>query len=477
MIRDACPSGRRDGTTSRADRHPSDPIPQINPMRRVLFVSCYVASDFQTMVWGPFIRMSMLLEAASRVATSVDLMLFAAEDMLALFQPPAIADSIERAWGIRVNVILAPRARSDHSIRHALRGLTDVHAHPDYRLAGGARQAAAVRAAIRPDTDLVIAQKLEAALSVAACGVAGVATLMDIDDVEHVSHARRTRQRVWSLGKALALVRQASVKRGELATINAFATAFVCSETDRARLTREGVIARIEVVPNAMQFVDRSVVLQPAARTIVYFGSYAYQPNVDAAEELINNIFPRVLARCPDARLLIAGAFAEKLPSFSVPKPSVDIVGFVDDPKDVYQHAALACCPIRAGSGTRIKIIEASAWKIPTVATPLAAEGLDLHHDTEILLADEPEQLAAHCVALLEDPALVAAIGHAAWIKAKASFDRTAVVERIVRMYVETADVERQRTGHRHAVEASTASERKALESATTPGGVPPSRP
>lgn len=392
------------------------------------------------MVWGPFIRMSMLLEAASRVATSVDLLLFAAEDMVGVFQTELIAASIERAWGIKVNVILAVRERSRQTLGDKLRGLSDIHMHPDYGRAGGPEQVAAVLAAIRKDTDLVIAQRLEAALSVAGCEAGGLPSVMDIDDIEYVSHARRTRQQPWSLAKALGMVRQASIKRGELETIDAFATAFVCSTTDRDWLMQGGgVDARIDVIPNAMQFCGRTTGPGSRPRTIVYFGSYAYQPNVDAAEELINDIFPRVLVKCPNAQLLIVGAFAEKLPSFGTARPSVKIAGFVRDVAEVYGQAALACCPIRAGSGTRIKIIEASVWKIPTVATALAAEGLDLDDGTEVLIAEDAERIAAHCVSLLEDPLRAAAIGEAAWTKARKSFDRVVVVERIGAVYLETA--------------------------------------
>lgn len=410
-------------------------------MRRILFVSCFFASDFESMVWGPFLRMRIFLEAACRAAPAVDLLLFAADDMVASADREAIAASIRRAWRLDVRVFLAPRRNADRSIIERLSGelaaIRNIRRHADYGRASGPSQANAVRAAILADTDLVVAQKLEAALPVADSGRGDVTMVMDIDDIEHISFGRRVAQRTSLASRMIGRLQLSAVHRGERQTLQRFDSAFVCSQVDADVLACEVDGTSIEVVPNALAFSDEEAVTRAGSKhTIVYFGSYAYQPNVDAAEELIHRIFPLVVARCPSARLLIVGAFAEKLPSFAKPLgDGVRIVGFVKDVADVYREAAAACCPIRAGGGTRIKIIEASAWRIPTVATRIAAEGLALEDGTEILLAEDSEALADRCVELLTSPQRAAAIGDAAFRKARSLYDRTAVVAQVERLY------------------------------------------
>ena len=73
-------------------------------------------------------------------------------------------------------------------------------------------------------------------------------------------------------------------------------------------------------------------------------------------------------------------------------------------------HPYLACAdllvaPLRVAGGTRIKILEAFAHRVPVVTTPVGAEGLDIAHGVHLLLAEEADELAAACVRLLQDKA------------------------------------------------------------------------
>jgi glycosyltransferase involved in cell wall biosynthesis len=185
---------------------------------------------------------------------------------------------------------------------------------------------------------------------------------------------------------------------------------WVCSTSDRERLA--GLLSRplpVDVVPNGIPRAEGmpATLPQPSATdqfpVILLVGHLGYEPNVDAAERLARIILPRIRARLPGARLVLAGRS---------PKPSVralaglDGVSLVDSPDDVrplLAGAHLCVIPLAMGGGTRIKILEAMAWGIPVVATPLAAEGLDLAADEELLLADSDEGLADMAVGLCSD--------------------------------------------------------------------------
>ena len=413
-----------------AARLTDSPRPHI--VRRILFVSCNYASDYGPMVWGTYLRMRMLLEGATRAAQAVDLLLFAAPDVLPSVDPTKIAASLKTHWGLDVAVYVEPRFTGAHRGSLAtLRGLFDLRHHQDYGDAGGPEQARAVASALKPDTDLVIAHRLDASLAVVA-GVAGsVPVAINFDDIEHVARSRRMARWAVSARTLLGSFEVGTLRRTELAVLRRSQCALVCSRGERDYLASLGVTTSIAVIHNAVAFPIAIRNVEPPGRTIMFIGSYGYEPNIEAAEELITKIFPRVASRVPGARLLIAGARSERLPSARQTDPAIEILGFIDDIAEIYSRASVACCAIRAGGGTRIKIIEAAAWQVPTVSTVLGAEGLDLDDGNEILIAESSAQLADACVRLLQDPALAAAIGAAACAKVARSYERDAVIDQI----------------------------------------------
>ena len=410
-------------------------------LSRILFVSCNFASDYRPMVWGTYIRMRMLLEAASRAAEDVDLLLFVAPDLLPRADAVAIAGSIRDAWGIDVTVKLAPRSSVSHrGWSSTLRGLFDIRYQTEYGDAGGPLQAAAVSDMLLSDTVLVVAHRLDAAIAVVAGVGDRVPIAVNFDDVEHVAKARRLEREPRSLDYVRARVQLGAIRRAEYDVMRAARALLVCSMDEKIYLAQQGVTTRVDIVPNAVVFPPPTPRDDAALRTLMFIGSYGYEPNIEAAEQLITQVFPLVLARRPDARLLIAGARSERLPSATRSPPSVEFLGFVDDVATVYARAGVACCAIRAGGGTRIKIIEAAAWSIPTVSTPLGAEGLSFSNETEIVLAETTEQLAAGCVALLDEPERARAIGAAAHRRAAETYEHGSVVARLARTFRDIAD-------------------------------------
>lgn len=405
-------------------------------MRRVLFVSRHYASDFHLKVGGVFQRMRLLLDAAARTADALDILFFVDQQIIETVGAGLAQDSLRRHWGIDANVRLAPRAEILRgSLCHRLRALVDYRAQDDYFRLSGPEQRAAVQANVRLDTDLVVGHRLYPGSSVVAALARRVPIVMDLDDIEHRSRARQlavpSSQRV----SPFARFELPALKRRELATLRACSTSFVCSQEDHAYLVEEGV-ANTTVIPNAMRFdgsLDR--VNSADAATLFFIGTYGYQPNVDAAEYLIHQVFPLVLARRPDARLMIAGESAEKLPSFARKPSGVEFTGFVPDLAEIYRRATVVCCPILAGGGTRIKIIEAAAARKAIVSTTIGAEGLAFDDGAEILLRDTPSSFANACVALFDDRARATALGDAAYAKARSLYERGAIVERIARTF------------------------------------------
>lgn len=193
---------------------------------------------------------------------------------------------------------------------------------------------------------------------------------------------------------------------------------WVCAESDRQRLMAElgSKPLRIDIVPNAVPRSDRipkTLITQPDKSegwpTILLVGHLGYQPNVMAAERLAKAILPRVRSTFDTARLIVGG----RAPRGSVRRlaslPNVELIPNPSDLAELFRRSHLTVVPLSAGGGTRIKVLEAMAWGLPVVATPLAVEGLDLAEGKEVLTGDSDAELADHVTALCADQAQFAA--------------------------------------------------------------------
>ena len=175
----------------------------------------------------------------------------------------------------------------------------------------------------------------------------------------------------------------------------------LCSAVD----VRRSGLTDVSVIPNAYErparHLGRAEVAVPPV--VLFQGSLEYGPNADAATWLAKEIAGRIISRVPGAVIRLVGtcppALAEQLHS----PPSVTVVGRVPDMDPELAKADLAVVPLRSGSGTRLKILESFAHRIPVVSTALGAEGLDIEAGTHYLRADDPDSFADACQQLLTD--------------------------------------------------------------------------
>ena len=117
--------------------------------------------------------------------------------------------------------------------------------------------------------------------------------------------------------------------------------------------------------------------------------------------------------------------------------PAVRLHADVEDLADFYAAADAVVAPIRAGGGTRIKLLEAFAHRVPVVTTPLGAEGLDVRDGIHVLLAETPAELAAACRRLRDDPALGDRLRAAAARLVAERYEASLIEGEIRRVYAE----------------------------------------
>ena len=191
----------------------------------------------------------------------------------------------------------------------------------------------------------------------------------------------------------------------EAALFPRYTMVFAASGDDAGAVRRIAPAARVEVYPNALPWVETPHLAE--FPRIVFSGNFEYHPNIDAVAFLVREIWPRVRRGYPEIRLRLVGRgdrfIRHLLPSGSAEQTGIEVTGPVADARPEIAQARVVVAPLRAGSGTRIKILEAWAARRCVVATPLAAEGLAARDGVNIALASGASAFAAEVVRLLGD--------------------------------------------------------------------------
>jgi polysaccharide biosynthesis protein PslH len=220
-----------------------------------------------------------------------------------------------------------------------------------------------------------------------------------------------------SLGRRLyAGANWRKLRREELAAYRGADGVCVCSAADERRLLDQVPGIRTAVIPNAADveyYQPRPTDPPPDGRTVVYFGLLSTIPNVDGVVHFVEDIWPRIAAADPEARCKIIGGRAP--PSIlALAGPRIELTGLVPDLRPHLAAAAVVVVPLRLGSGTRLKIVEAMAMGKAIVSTTLGAEGIEAVPGCDILVADGPAAFADAVLRLLAEPGLAARIGQSA---------------------------------------------------------------
>ncbi|MFN2511740.1 MAG: glycosyltransferase family 4 protein [Pyrinomonadaceae bacterium] len=228
----------------------------------------------------------------------------------------------------------------------------------------------------------------------------------------------------------------------ERATVGRFHHIIAVSEHDREQMMSMTEPARITVVPTGVDLRQYSAAAGSVAATasestplVMFLGSMDWEANIDGAVYFCRDIWPGVLAAVPGARFRIVGRNphprVRKLAS-----DSVEVTGTVSSVIDHLKEAAVFVVPLRVGGGTRLKIFEAMAMGKAVVSTTIGAEGLDVTHGQDVLLADDARTFADSVLTLLRDTTIRREFAEAA-AKLAAQHDWSVVVNRFEDALVE----------------------------------------
>lgn len=260
----------------------------------------------------------------------------------------------------------------------------------------------ALASSLRPDIVLAF----ELSMAPYAALIPGVPRVLDdpelIGMASQPAHAPSLRRKLRSW---LTWSKQRAYVRGSL---RHFAGCSAVSEAELALVRSLAPVGLMSVlIPNGADIAGAAGDWgEPEPDTLIYPGSLTFSANLDSMCFFLQEIFPRVRLVRPNARLRITGRAGDEqiaaLPSLD----HVEMVGFVPN---ILAEVARAWCevvPLRQGSGTRLKVLEALAVGTPVVATSKGIEGLRLMHEQHLLVADDPASFAAETVRLLEQAEL-----------------------------------------------------------------------
>lgn len=210
------------------------------------------------------------------------------------------------------------------------------------------------------------------------------------------------------------------------------------SHEDR-KFLMEHAGAPVYVIPNGITAADYE---PPPGTTrepnlLVFSGKMDYRPNVDAVEWFHSAVFPLARAQCPEARLLVVGRNPHRRLQKLAATDGLALTGWVESVQPYLHRAAIYVAPLRMGSGTRLKILQAMAAGCAVISTSIGAAGLNRDLQGALTIADDAPAFAGAIVSLLEDESRRAEMGALAQKQASRHYDWSALIPRLLRAYAE----------------------------------------
>ncbi|MBC7971494.1 MAG: glycosyltransferase [Verrucomicrobia bacterium] len=406
---------------------------------RVLFVSTHFPHDLRLDVQGTYKRMAMFLEALKALLygqgsrnAQLDVLFYVSPETDT--SPSAIAateQALSQHWKIPITLFLCPEFVHPQPLskwQQQAPGMINFFQQRDLVRTSQPEQIQAFEACLDRKPDAVFVHRLRSMCPALLTRKSLPPLFFDLDDIEHIAFLRDIRQPPTRLITALYYLQLPALWWGERQAIQLARQTYVCSQHDQDYLTRQG-LAGVVSIPNAVTLPrPQPLTAEP---TLLLLGAYHYYPNINAANFLIENVFPLVRQQMPEARLIIAGKQPENIRSYGSGTPGVEFTGFVDDLEALYRRSRVVCCTILSGGGTRVKLVEAAAYGKPMVSTRIGAEGLVFTDGQDFLQRDEPQAFASACLMLLQNDDLCDRLGAAARMTAVKQYDRANIVHSI----------------------------------------------
>ena len=208
------------------------------------------------------------------------------------------------------------------------------------------------------------------------------------------------------------------------------------SDIDAAVFQRHCPEDTITIIPNGVDVAHyQPDFTSEAPAHLIYIGSMDWYPNEDAVAFFADEVFPRIQEKVPDVQFSIVGGNPSARVQKLAERDGVIVTGRVPEIKPYFAEATVFVVPLRIGSGTRLKILEALAMGKAVVSTSVGAEGLALKDGEEIFIADEPTVFADAVIRLLTDTTLRRRTGENGRARVEQDYDWRRIGEKLHHLY------------------------------------------
>lgn len=245
-------------------------------------------------------------------------------------------------------------------------------------------------------------------------------------------------KRLWK--RLLLLLQYQKMRSFEQQMCGKFRRLIAVSEADAELFEMECQLQNVAVIPNGVDtdfFKPSNNGVMPDS--LVWVGGMASPYNRDAVEYFLDGIFPKICLAQPRINVSFVGnAPPAKLREHQNRYPrNIEIMGYVADVRPFIMRASIFVAPIRCGSGTKIKILNAMAMGKAVITTALGVEGIKAKPGRDIIVTDTPEEFADSILYLLAHPEIATKMGGNARRIIEQFYDWRVIYEQIDKLYSE----------------------------------------
>ncbi|MBI1872062.1 glycosyltransferase family 4 protein [Candidatus Collierbacteria bacterium] len=196
----------------------------------------------------------------------------------------------------------------------------------------------------------------------------------------------------------------------------------------------------VEIVPNGvnLELFKKNQNWGKKPPVILISNNFKWLQNVEAANILLNEIFPLVRLEVPDAKVLIVG---QHIPQSIMNRAgkNIEIRSLAEDDvagvAKAYSEATVFASPVKGPGGTRLKNLAAMASQLPMVTTSVGAAGLDITPDVHVLLAEDPQNFSKQLVRIIKNPKLARKLAENGRNHVEKNFDYAVIAEKLSKIY------------------------------------------
>ena len=239
-------------------------------------------------------------------------------------------------------------------------------------------------------------------------GIRDIPTVLDAHNFEAEIWEQLTAGSRNPLKKTAFSIQATRMLRYEKTHYPKFDRVLCVSREDREKFRDRLGLQSVSVVPNGVDIgFFGGCTTRGRGCDMLFCGALDWRPTQDCVKFFLDAILPDIRTRCPDVTLTVLGRQPPKwLRQYVSGFENVELAADVPDVRSYYEKASVCVVPLRVGSGSRLKILEAFAMGRPVVSTTIGAEGLEVVPGRHLAIADSPRDFAEEVVKIVNDPSL-----------------------------------------------------------------------